>query len=482
MSEQKPGQTRVRHHRGRPRAYFRAAGRSGDAPTQARLLALRVLERVERARAYADLTLRAALARSALSSRDRALTTELVYGTLRWRGRLDFLLSHVLTRGIEKLEPLVLSCLRLGAYQLLFSERIPASAAIDEAVRCARAAGAERATGLVNAVLRRLQQEQPRIALPELHVDPLGHLVHALSLPTWIAERWLTRYGPDFTAALVTAQNYVPPTSVRVNIRQTTPEALLAELRERFPEAQHCRFAPDSLFLGRGSGDPARDPAFLEGRYTIQDEAAQLVVALLDPQPGEHVLDTCAAPGGKATAISERIGESGEVVAVDRHTRRLDLLRRDTRRLQLSNIHTHISDATQALPPANRSGMLFDRALVDAPCSGLGTLRRNPDARWRVDPDDAERLAQLQYALLARAGEALRPGGTLVYSTCTLLREENEDVVERFLNKQSQFHLVAKDALPATVQNFIEADGFFRSYPHLHDCDGFFAARLERAE
>jgi 16S rRNA (cytosine967-C5)-methyltransferase len=453
------------------------------------LLAVRVLERVHRARAFADLSLHHALARSSLRGPDRSLCTELVYGTLRWRGRIDHLLSQLLDRDLDKLEPLVASSLRLGAYQILFSDRIPATAAVDQAVRCTRALGAERATGLVNAVLRRLAREHPSLTMPGLEEDALGHLTHALSLPGWIAQRWLDCYGAERAAALARACNRSPRLTIRANRRRVEPEELLEELRPRFPEARRCEWAEDGIVLGR-RGNPGMDPAFLAGRYTVQDEASQLVVAILAPRPGEKVLDTCAAPGAKATAIAERVGESGAVLALDRHPRRLGLVVRDSRCLGLNNIRTLERDASLPLTDlaeldwtgADGRGAPFDRVLVDAPCSGLGALRRNPDARWRVRAEDVPELVKLQRAILERAAEVLRVGGRLVYSTCTLLREENEEVVESFLGATPEFRRVPREEQPERLAPLLDDDGTLRCLPHLHDTDGFFAASLERVQ
>jgi 16S rRNA (cytosine967-C5)-methyltransferase len=464
---------RARHRRGRPQR-----PRSGGAPTATRLLALRVLERVQRSDAYADVLLHAHLGRSCLPAADRAFVTDLVNGTLRWRGRLDFLLAQVVNRDLDKLEPLVANALRLGAYQIAVAENVPDRAAVDQTVRCVRAAGLERATGLVNAVLRRLAVEHAGIALPSLETDPLGHLTFALSLPAWLAARWIESFGVPAAAALARALNQIPPLTVRVNRLADSRDALLAELRERFPDAAPCRFARDGLVLGR-RGNPALEPAFLAGRCTVQDEASQLVVALLDPQPGECVLDACAAPGGKATAIAERVGPAGCVVAVDRHPRRLDLVHRHARRLGLGNLRAVARDAARSVADLAPAGG-FDRILVDAPCSGLGALRRNPDARWRVTPSDIPRLAEAQLALLRSAADALRPGGALVYSTCTLIPEENEGVVAALLERAPGFRLVPPAECPAEARGVISADGFLRCLPHVHDTDGFFAARLVR--
>ncbi len=483
----------VRHRpgRGRPDSTNGSGGgrRRGGGPTLARLIAVRVLERVERVRAYADLALHEALAHSNLASADRALATELVYGTLRWRGRLDYLLRSALDRDLAELEPLVITTLRIGLYQICFSDRIPNTAAVDESVRCARALGAERATGLVNAVLRRLARDADQVAFPELEEDALGHLEHALSLPRWIAERWLSDYGAEAAAALTRACNEPPPLTIRANRKRGDRDRLLEKLRGNFPAARACQLAPNGIVLGR-KGDPGRDPLFLSGEYTVQDEASQLVLELLDVQPDDRVLDVCAAPGTKTTAIAEAQSEAGRVLALDRNAQRLNLVARSARRLGLSGISTLRRDAAEPLTDlptdaglaAPPEGARFDRILVDAPCSGLGTLRRNPDARWRLRPGDPLQLADLQRAILESGAEVLRPGGTLVYSTCTILCEENEDVVRGFLANHPSFRLASKAELPATLSPVLDDDGFLRCFPHVQDSDGFFAARIIRID
>lgn len=469
---------RSRRNRGRPNSPGNLDRRRTSAPTHTRLLALRVLERVSRAGAYADLLLHTSLGRSALNAPDRAFATDLVYGTLRWRGAIDYYLGHFVDQDLDKLEPLVATALRLGAYQLLFTERVPVTAAVDQSVRCIRAAGVERATGLVNAVLRRLATDHATVKLPSIEDEPVAHLTHALSLPRWLAERWIESYGVEEAAALVRASNVAPPLTVRANRLHGDAAELLPELREQFPEAAACRFARDGIVLGR-KGNPACVPAFMTGRFTVQDEASQLVVGLLDPQPGERILDVCAAPGGKTTAIAERVGEKGATVAVDRHPRRLRLVERAARRLGLSRIRTVPRDATHSLSDLAPEGG-FDRVLVDAPCSGLGTLRRNPDVRWRVRPEDPARLAEIQRALIKSAASVLRPGGVLVYSVCTMLSEENEKIADSFLRRSRNFAMAPASELPDEVQGVVSGDGFLRSFPHLHDTDGFFAARFEK--
>lgn len=476
---------------GRPRL-AEGSRRRGSKPTAARLLAVRVLERVGRVRAYADLALHHALAQSHLSAADRGLATELVYGTLRWQGRIDYALSQAVARPLEEIEPLVLTTLRVGAYQLMFSDRIPDSAAVDESVRCARAIGADRATGLVNAVLRRTAREYTSLSWPDLDTDPVDHLVHALSLPRWLAERWEADYGAEQAAALARACNAPPPLTVRANPRHGDREQLMKKLQSQFPELRPCRYAAYGVILGHG-GDPGRDPHFREGQYSVQDEASQLAAELLSVQPGQSVLDVCAAPGSKTTALAERLTDgAGSVLALDRHGNRLSLVARAARRLGLTGIHTLVRDGTRSLldlplphstsVDEDEASPAFDRVLVDAPCSGLGAIRRNPDARWRIRSSDPARLAKIQSRLLNRAAEVTAPDGRLVYSVCTVIREENEEVVDRFLDENPSFR--REETTPAIphIEELLDDSGDMRCYPHRHDTDGFYAARLIRVK
>lgn len=462
--------------------------RKTAGPTAPRLIAIRVVERVQRAGAYADLALHHALVQSRMPAADRGLATELVYGTLRWRGRLDYLISQALDRELARLEPLVTSALRVGAYQLFFSDRIPANAAVDEAVRCVRAMGLERATGLVNAVLRRLAREGEGYTFPDLETDPIGHLVHACSLPEWLAERWLAQYGAEGAARLAIAMNEPAPVTVRVNRTKTDRGALLEELRERFPDARLGAYSEDAIVLGR-KGDVGQDPAFVAGRMSPQDEASQLVVALLDPQPGDRVLDTCAAPGTKSAATAERLDGEGHVLALDRHAKRLQLVGRGVRRLGIGGVATLERDATKPMQELAAENGPFDRVLVDAPCSGLGSMRRNPDARWRLRPEDLDDLARVQREILESVATVLRPGGSLVYATCTVTPEENEGVIRGFMATRANWRIATRDEAPEPLRPLIDEEGFLRVLPHMpdrpdfegtRDMDGFFAVRLVR--
>jgi 16S rRNA (cytosine967-C5)-methyltransferase len=426
---------------------------------------------VERDRAYADLALHAELRRSDLDRRDRALATELTYGSLRLRGRIDYELQSVLDRDLEKVDRNLRNLLRLGGYQLLFCSGIRQAAAVSESVDLAKNAGLGRAAGLVNAVLRQLARKAEATRFPDLEEDPVGYLMHWGSLPRWIAERWLDAFGPLEAAQLAESSLRPPPRTVRVSASADF-DAVAKRLGGR-----PCRFAPRGLTELRS--DPVQDRGFGEGEFSIQDEASQLVPQLLGAEPGETVVDCCAAPGGKALQLAERVGPEGEVIAFDLHERRLALVRRDARRLGLSNLRLLQRDATHGFDL--RGAQVFRRILVDAPCSGLGVLRRNPDARWRLEPEDIPRMAERQLALLRSAARYLDDGGVLVYSVCSLDPEETDGVVEALLSAEK---MLRRDTvapwLPESARELVDREGALRCLPHRHGCDGFFAVRFVR--
>jgi 16S rRNA (cytosine967-C5)-methyltransferase len=337
----------------------------------------------------------------------------------------------------------------------------------------------------VNAVLRRIARDHRDWTPPALADDPVAHVRDALSMPDWLARRFVEDWGAEEAAAFAAACNQPPPLTVRVNAARFSRDALLEDLRARHPDAVACARAPHGIVLAR-KGDPRRDPGFVAGDFTVQDEASQLVIEMLGVQADDHVLDVCAAPGTKATGIAELLGPEGRVLALDRHPERLKLVARACRRLGIAGLRTIARDATRPLgdlpstrdPERNAIDLPFDRVLVDAPCSGIGSLRRNPDARWRVQPGDPAQLATLQGRILDQAVAVLRPGGTLVYSTCTVLPEENEDVLEAFLDRHEECRLAAPGELPESVRPWLDERGLLHTWPQRHDADGFFAARI----
>jgi 16S rRNA (cytosine967-C5)-methyltransferase len=384
------------------------------APATARVVALDALVRVEDG-AYAHVVLPAMLGQTQLSDRDRAFATDLVYGTVRSQRRLDDLLARVVARPLRRLDPPVRAALRLGAYQLLHDT--PPHAAVASTVD-AVGARSPRARGFVNANLRALTR------LPRPFPEPEGDAV-ALSYPDWLVDRLRAELGPDVARAALVAMNEPAAVTLRPDPRQITVDALADELRADGAEVEPGRLVRDALVV-RGLGDPARLAAVRDGRATPQDQGSQAVVVALAPAPGERVADLAAAPGGKATAIAERVGAAGSVVAVDVDAGRVRMIDGARHRIGLPHLFPLVGDARR--PPLAQGA--FDRVLLDAPCTGMGVLRRRPDARWRLEPGAIEQLATLQRDLLAAAAPLVRPGGLLVYSVCTLTTEETLGVDE----------------------------------------------------
>lgn len=441
----------------------------------ARRVALDVLRRVETTAAYANVLLDDRLVRSTLSPADRALATELVYGVLRWQGALDWRLASLLDRPVTALEPAVLVLLRLGTYQLTRLTRVPHFAAVDETVSLAREVGAGRASGYVNAVLRRVAGE-PKRPEPDAARDPLAYWTGPGSHPAWLAERWLRRLGRDAAAALMTANNQVPPLVVVVNRLKADAEEAERLLREAVPEVARGR-SVTGAFVCRGAGSPRELPGFAQGVFVPMDEAAALPVLALDLAPGQQVLDACAGGGGKTALIAASVGPAGQVLALDHSPRAIRRLSEAADRLGLASVRATLYDACRA---GEAWAGRFARVLLDAPCSGLGTLRRRPEIKWRRRPADVSHAAALQAALLAGVARAVSPGGLLVYSTCSLEPEETDEVIDAFLSRHTAFTL---EAAGPEVQTFADPErpGILRAWPHRHDTDGFFVARLRRA-
>jgi 16S rRNA (cytosine967-C5)-methyltransferase len=412
--------------------------------------------------AYSNALLPTMLRDSDLDPRDRAFATDLVYGTLRQQRALDYLVGVAADRPVEELDPATRVALRLGAYQL--TRNVPAHAAVGETV----AVAPRRARGYVNAVLRALADTGPQWPWPR--GEDIGALAVRHSYPDWIVEELVAQYGPADARASLEVANEPPPVALRVNTRRATVAAIADELRNGGVEVDRGSLAEGAL-RARGIGDPARLPAVAEGRATPQDEASQAVVGILDPQPGEAVVDAAAAPGGKATAIAERVGEHGRAVACDLHPGRIHLVGSARDRLGLGQVLPVVADG-RALPvrPA-----CADRALVDAPCSGLGVLRRRAELRWRIRRDDLPQLVELQHDLLRGAAEAVRPGGVVVYSVCTLTGDETTGV-DAWADRELP-HLVA-DPPPGSPWRPRNRGAVL--LPHDADSDGMYVLRLRR--
>jgi len=438
----------------------------------ARLIATHVLERVESNGAFADLALAAELDRRRAPTRDAALATELVYGTLRWQRYLDWVLQPHANRALARLDPRVRVLLRVTAYQIAFLARVPAFAAVNDAVTLA--AGAPGTAGFVNAVLRSFARRGAREREPRPPRDPLEALATRCSFPTWLAGRWVGRYGLDEAEALMRALNERAPLTLRANTHRLTRAALAARLAaENGLTTRATAWAPEGLVVERG-GSPETWRAFAEGDCVVQDEASMLIARLLEPRPGSTVADVCAAPGTKTTHLAALMEDRGRVLAVDPEPARLRLVGESARRCGLRIVETH-EGAVEEL--AGRFADTCDAVLVDAPCTNLGVVRRNPDVKWRRSAEGIAVAAARQRSILAASAAMVRPGGRLVYATCSLEPEENDDVVRTFVAARADFRLDPPTDCPLPLRG----DGAFVCLPHRHGTDGFTAFRLRRS-
>jgi 16S rRNA (cytosine967-C5)-methyltransferase len=438
-----------------------------------RRLAWQVLNAVEDG-AFSDAALGTVLAGARLEVRDRALATQLVYGTLAWQGLLDHVLA-TLGRAPEQLDAPIRVLLRLAIFQLVKLDRVPDFAAVDTAVELAKTVKGGVASGLVNALLRRFLRENKPLALPP-ESDRTAYLALATSHPHWLVAHWRGELGDAAAAALLAADNTAAPTVLRVNPARASPERVLAELAGAGVAARPGRFAAHAIVLEQAAELGALR-GWRDGWFTSQGEASQLVAAMLGVRPGLGVLDACAAPGGKALAAAEAVGADGRVVALDRAAGSLRHLRAEAARLGAAVAVVR----ADALRPPLAAAALFDAVLVDAPCSGLGTLRQHPEIRWRRRHQDLEDLSLLQRGLLEAAASHVRPGGVLVYATCTIARVENDAVVDAFRAAHPGFAVDDPTPfLPAAAAPLVDDAGVLRTFPHRDGLDGFFAVRLRR--
>jgi 16S rRNA (cytosine967-C5)-methyltransferase len=426
-----------------------------------------------------DLPAALAQSRSHLTDdRDRSLAAEIITGTLRWQRSLDHLIEHVARRPLTKIDADVLVILRLSLYQLLHLDRVPASAVVDDAVDLTRAARKQSASGFVNAVLRTTLRQRPRLPLPARpdgtadRARVLDYLGITHSHPEWLLARWLDRHGFEAVERWVRFNNETPSLTIRANRLRVGRDVLAAALAQEGIETAPTRYAPDGLLVT--SGNPLQRPH--DGSFFVQDEASQLVTLAVAARGGERVLDLCAAPGGKTTAMAADMNDSGMVVASDVRRRRVTLLRDTVRASGARHIHVIYVPAAGALP----FRASFDRVVVDAPCSGLGTIRRDPDIRWRRTERDLPALATEQVSLLHRAADVVGPGGRLVYATCSSEPEENDQVVDRFLHEQPAFEAVDLRGESPMLDPVLDDRGMLRTLPFAHGLEAFFAAALVR--
>jgi 16S rRNA (cytosine967-C5)-methyltransferase len=443
----------------------------------ARVAAYEILVAVSNGR---DLASAIASARTGLhDDRDRALALEIATGVQRWRAALDHVIAEFANRRLESLDPQVLEILRLSAYQLLHLTRVPASAVVDDAVNLVRRARTRSAAGFVNAVLRAISRKRDALPLPPRPADPsdrdavLAYFSLTLSHPRWLVTRWYERYGFEATETWLQFNNQPAPVTLRTNRLRTTTDALTKRFTEMGVQVRPGSYAPDALVVE--AGHPLRERS--DGDFVAQDEASQLVAVLAAARPGSRVLDTCASPGGKTTAMAADMESRGMLVACDVRDRRIALLRKTVAATGAANVRIVQADLSKSLPFRGT----FDTVLIDVPCSGLGTLRRDPDIRWRRQESDLPAFAAAELTMLRNASEVVSRGGRLIYATCSSEPEENEAIADAFLASTPGFRpLSAREAAPALPDVVVDARGHLRTEPHRHGLEAFFGAVFER--
>ena len=433
-----------------------------------RTLALKALLRMEEDQAYSNLVLDEILARSSLSRLERSFTSALFYGVLERRLTLDHVIAHYSNRPLDKLSPAVLTILRMGVYQLLYMDSVPDSAAVNESVKLTYSARIASAKGFVNACLRSFIRDEKPLRLPDKRKDRLGYYSIKYACPRWLLEKWTDEYGEQTAIETARASIGRPPLAVRVNTLRTTADALAVRFAAQNIDAQQTTTVPDCLLLSDVGGIGSLKQ-YQQGLFHVQDISSQLCAAAVDPQPGETVLDLCSAPGGKAFTMAERMGDRGKLIACDLYPQRTRLIEEGAIRLGIGCIETRTADAAQFDPSLEG---IADRVLCDVPCSGLGVIRRKPEIKYK-SPEGFDTLPQIQYNILIAAARYLRPGGRLVYSTCTLSKAENDQVIGRFLAENPSF-------APTVPKNFSTSP--MTIFPYDSHTDGFFIAVLQKSE
>ena len=441
---------------------------------KARETAMKVLYAVHENGAYANVALVEAFREARLDDLERRFATELVYGAVKAGDTLDWIIRQYTKRPLRKMAPYVRAVLRLGMFQLFFLDKIPPSAVCNESTELMKKYGHIGTARFVNAILRTATREPEKAQIVE-GKDEAAYLSLAMQHPAWLIRRWLHAFGREETERLCVFDNAPAVLSLRTNLLRTTREKLMERLREEGAEVRPSAWTPEGILCtGHGALDSSR--SLREGLFQVQDESSMQVAHVVAPEPGEFVLDMCSAPGGKTTHLAEMMGNQGRIVALDIYDTKLARVAENAKRLGISIIETKCLDAREA-------GRIFegmaDRVLLDAPCSGLGVLRRRPDARWRKSEEEIARLPELQRELLESAACAVRPGGVVVYSTCTIEPAENEELVRGFLAAHKEF---VQETAGAYLPLRPSKSDMVQFYPQRDGIDGFFIARLKRKE
>ncbi len=446
----------------------------------ARKLALDILNHLARSDDMLDTVMeRFAGAQADLSAEDRRLANAIVFGVLRRRRLLDQLIKKHAALPPARISPEIRNILRIALFQIFYLDRVPDFASVNTAVEMAKRFVSLKSSRFVNGLLRNTLRNRPADIQSILPADPASALAISQSFPDWLVHRWADRYGLERTRRLCAAMNEIPPVTVRVNTLKISRDELRNTLSGMCERVFETEYAPAGLSFIGPAAPIDHLPPFQEGFFTVQDEAAQVVTHLLGPKPNENILDACAGLGGKTGHIAQLMGDTGRILAIDKDIEKLERLTDEMARLEIRNVSVCRMDLNKPDRPSQDSR--FDRVLLDAPCSGLGVIRRNPDIKWAARKKELKRFADRQLRYLDAVSQWVAPSGVLVYAVCSMEPEETDRVVEIFLEKHPQFELQAPDQGElGNIQPIFDGSGFFRSLPHIHDMDGFFAARLKR--
>jgi 16S rRNA (cytosine967-C5)-methyltransferase len=435
--------------------------------------AVKILNRVERTDSYLDKLIESELRSEEINDLDKALLNEIVHGVLRWQMKLDWVLNGFFHGNFTKAEVTVKNALRAALYQIMFLDKVPHHAAVNEAVEFVKRIRGEKAANLVNAVLRNILRNIDGIHYPDVTIDAAQYLAIMYSHPLWAVRRWMTRFGFTETQQLLSANNERPGLTLRINTMKVAAEGFLALLSNQNVVFERSKYLPQFITTSNLS-NLSQSELFRSGNFSVQDESAGIACSLLDVQQGERIIDLCAAPGGKTTFIGEKLRNTGAVIAVDKYPTRLNLVKASCERLGIRNVELHGADGAEFVSEA------ADKVLVDAPCTGFGVLSKKPDIKLKREQEDIQELVHLQKSLLNNAATLVKNGGVLVYSTCTIEPEENFGIARSFLESHPEFTI--ESAAHYIEPSLVHPDGYVETFRHKHAMDGSFSIRMKKVQ
>lgn len=441
----------------------------------ARLIAVKTLFDIEEKKSFSNIKLNNYFKQYNPDPIDRAFATEILYGTIRWKLRIDYMIQKFSKLKISKISPWVLSCIRTAVYQIFFMDKVPEFAAVNQAVELVKLKD-KKASSFVNGVLRNILRNKDEFDKIQVK-DRIKKLSIEYSHPEWFVEKFIKLYGEDFAVGLMKVNNTPPELVIRVNTLKCKKEELAEKLTSKGIECINGRLKESVILQGFSAIEKSEE--FMEGLFTIQDESSMLAVRVLDPRPNDKILDLCSAPGGKSTGMAQLMKNKGEITSFDIHEHKLALIDKNAKRLGIGIIKTRLKDSSVFDEEYKDYG---DKVLLDAPCSGLGLMRKKPEIRWSVQPEDILELQKIQMRIINNASKYVKKEGTLLYSTCTISQEENEDIIENFLrdNQNYQLESICK-YIPEEIRRDDSGEkGYIKLFPHIHDTDGFFIAKLLR--